>query len=312
MDGPIRTEKGTVKTPQDCGYQLPWDTESKHHTIFDNALSPTNGKKLSMGKTLCGPNGNSDCQACKGCWELQPEPQNYPSDLKYMNTFRKREWINWGYVDPMWICTYINDPGTIWPGDGRGPEPDPADECPDKTYDPPTTCDKWPNNWADATASLSGDWPDKYAIPVGIAPGLGYEKVQQGPDGHDINTYGEHYGTPEEDWANFCFCYWVDNGVVAQSSSIAVYKNRDDLPDGGNSPGDKTFQRFALLNSRLRELNMNLHNLMISVGDYQISNIMQGVVVPDVKPDITETMEDQKGKKHQYIISLNEKCPEYI
>ncbi len=322
-----REELGAIKQASNCGYRLPWNDIMKQH-IFHNTeienittieLSPTNGRLLNLGKTLCAEGEISDCEPVRGCWEFQTEPSNYPLDLKYTKSFMQRKWIDWGYIDPFWICDYLEDPSVIWPGDHRGPEPgaNGLTECPDLTYDPPMICNcedfsGHPNNWANAPDALLGDWKDIYAIPNGTSPGFGFTPKLTGPDQHNLNTYGKYYNTPEEDWSEFMFCYYTDDGICEQTTSITVYKNRSNLPDGDSNPGDVTFQRFALLNSRVKSAKMNLRTLSLVVGDQQIVDIKKDVIVPNIEKETEETFEDVKTKKHQDIISLTEKCPEFI
>jgi len=320
-----RTELGRALKPMNCGKVKPWCTGMKIHPSFgpNGTLSPTNAKFASPGSSddpYCYGAGDSppvvsDCTPCYGCSIAIPEPLVIPTNSDTVFSYKKRIWKHWAQIATGWICTYLTDPTVIWPGDHRAGESDDEYQDPDPSNpgcgDPSNF---WPYNWADAPDAVSGGWNDFYAEPVSNAPGDGYISKYTAIDGHDINTYGDYYGTPEECFKPFAFCRFTDSGECGETSGISTVRDRNNLISRGPGPGPGVLsvERFAILNIRFRTINNELNNKTLAIGNEQIVEILDNVGMPNFKNDYIEAFQNLKRQKINNIYTLTEYCNEWV
>lgn len=274
-----REELGIGNIPRVCDLMKSWARNMKVHPIFNDDLSPTNAKfprppdDLSVSDLTY-----HDCDDCYGCWIIDGSAYNYPLNKRYAYSFRKKKWINWGSINPAYLAKYLSGSNDYeWGVIGFTKE------------------------------VIIGDWPDKYAQAASDSPSSGLIPGQTGPDGHTLNDIGI-YGLPAEDWANFCFVRYIDDG---STTTIVKLVDRNILPHGTSNPGDKTFERFAVLNQRLRTMWKSLKCTNLDIGPIRMVQMLEDVQIPELKKDLEESTSMSKNKKFEYNQMLKESCPEW-
>ncbi len=142
-------------------------------------------------------------------------------------------------------------------------------------------------------------------IHTGVVAGIEWPCVAGVLDPvHGPTSIGNYYGTPEE-------CFEAVAIVRYIAGAVEIVKTPFDLPSGTSNPGDLTFERFVVLNRRLRVNRQLINNKIIAIGDKQIGTILKCVTVPNLKPDFIQKIEDQKNQKFNISEYLRETTPEW-
>ncbi len=142
-------------------------------------------------------------------------------------------------------------------------------------------------------------------IHTGTVADMEWPTVGGALDGtHGPTSIGDYYGTPEE-------CFEAVSIVRYIAGAVEIVKNFNHFVDGTPDKDDLTFDRFVVLNRRLRMNRQIINNKIIAIGDKQIGVVLNCVIVPNFKADFIQKVEDQKNQKFNMGDYLKENTPEW-
>lgn len=121
---------------------------------------------------------------------------------------------------------------------------------------------------------------------------------------HTASAIGYYYGTPEE-------CFEEVSIVRYISGAIEKVKTASDLPSGSSDADQISYERFIVLNRRLRVNRQIINNKTVSIGDKQIGKLLGCVNIPNLRDDFVQKIEDQKNQKFNMGEYLKETSSEW-